>query len=277
VIIDAHTHIWPDSIAARALAGTLPDLEVFGDGTKAGLLASMERNGIDRSICLGVANNAPQVPLANKFAAGLDDDRLIGFGSIHADADPAETLTDLAHRGLKGVKVHPIFQGYAIDDPGVLPLFDAFQETGTVVIMHVGAGSTPDVTARSTPDKLRGLVERFPRLKLIACHFGGYRLFEQAEDLICGLPVYLDTSWPPSVADLDPARVRSFIERHGPDRIIFASDWPMSDPGEEIEAIERLGLSAEATEMVFGGNMARLLTYNSEVRSQKSDRSLPDV
>lgn len=259
MIIDAHTHTWPDAIAARALAGTLPDLRVFGDGTTSGLLADMDRCGVDRSICLGVANTGAQVEAANRFAGSLDQDRLIGFGSIHPEADVDETLAGLRRHGLAGVKVHPIFQGYAIDDPGVLPLYDAFQETGTVVIMHVGAGSTPDVTARSTPEKLIGLIKRFPRLKLIACHFGGYRLFEQAEELIAGLPVYLDTSWPPTLGALDPGRVKTFVERHGPDRIVFASDWPMSDPAAEIAAIEAMGLTTEATEAILGGNMARLL------------------
>jgi len=259
VIVDAHTHIWPDAIAARALAGTLPDLEVFGDGTKSGLLATMERAGVDRSITLGVANVPAQIEPANRFAGSLDDERLIGFGSIHADADPGETLESIAHHRLRGVKVHPIFQGYAIDDPGVLPVFDAFQETGTIVIMHVGAGSTPDVTARSTPDKLIGLVERFPRLKLVACHFGGYRLFDLVEETIAGLPVYVDTSWPPSLALLDPGRVKRFVERHGPDKIVFASDWPMSEPTAEIAAVEALGLPDEQTEMILGGNMTRLL------------------
>jgi predicted TIM-barrel fold metal-dependent hydrolase len=259
VIIDAHTHIWPDKIAARALAGTLPDLEVFGDGTKAGLLATMDRAGIDRAITLGVANVPAQIEASNRFAGSLDDDRLIGFGSIHADADPDETLESIARHELPGVKVHPIFQGYAIDDPGVLPVYDAFQETGTVVIMHVGAGSTPEVTARSTPEKLAGLIERFPRLKLVACHFGGYRLFDEAEELIAGLPVYLDSSWPPSLGLLDPQRVRAFVDRHGPDRILFASDWPMSDPAAEIAAIEALGLSDEHTSMILGDNMAHLL------------------
>lgn len=259
MIIDAHTHIWPDKIAAKALAGTLPDLEVFGDGTKSGLLATMERAGIDRAITLGVANVPAQIEPSNRFAGSLGDDRLIGFGSVHADADPQETLDSIARHGLKGVKVHPIFQGYAIDDPGILPVFDAFQETGTVVIMHVGAGSTPDVTARSTPDKLIGLVERFPRLKLVACHFGGYRLLDEAEELIAGLDVHLDTSWPPSLALLDPERVRRFVERHGPDKIVFASDWPMSDPAAEIAAVEALGLPDDHTEMILGGNIARLL------------------
>jgi predicted TIM-barrel fold metal-dependent hydrolase len=259
VIIDAHTHTWPDAIAARALAGTLPDLEVFGDGTRSGLLADMDRCGVDRSICLGVANTGAQVEAANRFAGSLDQERLIGFGSIHPDADVDETLADLERQGLKGVKVHPIFQGYAIDDPGVLPLYDAFQDTGTVVIMHVGAGSTPEVTARSTPEKLIGLIKRFPRLRLIACHFGGYRLFDQAEDLIAGLPVHLDTSWPPSLSALEPARVKAFIKRHGPERIVFASDWPMSDPAAEIAAIEALGLPDDATAAILGGNMARLL------------------
>src|SRR5690606_22562066 len=119
------------------------------------------------------------------------------------------------------------------------------------------AGSDPG--DRCTPETLATLVREFPRLDLIACHFGGYRMFERATDAVCGLPVYLDTSWPPGLATLDPAVVRDRIRKHGAERVVFASDWPMADQAAEVESIHRLGLTDEETASVLGGNAARLL------------------
>jgi len=106
---------------------------------------------------------------------------------------------------------------------------------------------------------LRALVQRFPRLDVVACHFGGYRLLDEVERTIVGLPVYLDTSWPPGLWSLDAGRVRAIIERHGAERVLFGSDWPMADPARCVAAIEALGLGAEATAAVLGDNAARLL------------------
>ena len=257
--IDVHTHVWPDKIAERALSGAGLDIPVRGDGTVAGLEQVMRGAGIDRAVCLGVANLPEQVDGANRFAGSLNSrPGLIGFGSVHAGLTPAENVDSLRRHGLAGAKVHPLFQDYRLDDPSLLETLDAMRDD-FVVITHVGSGKDPSVSARCTPPMLRDLIRQLPGLRLVACHFGGFRELEQAEELIVGQDVYLDTSWPPSLADLDPDRIGRLIERHGPDRVVFASDWPMADPAREIEAIENLGLSAEATAGILGENFAALL------------------
>jgi hypothetical protein len=100
---------------------------------------------------------------------------------------------------------------------------------------------------------------QLPGLDIVACHFGGYRLLDTAEEMLVGLPVSLDTSWPPALASLDPGRVRRLIERHGPERIVFGSDWPMADPAREIETIRALGLSHDDTAGILGRNVPRML------------------
>ncbi len=110
---------------------------------------------------------------------------------------------------------------------------------------------------------LRALALALPRLELIACHLGGYLLLDEAEDTVVGLPgVYLDTSWPPGIGSVDPTRVRRVIERHGPERVVFASDWPMADPAADIAALRGLGLSDDDLAGVLGGNLGRLLNRN---------------
>ena len=126
-------------------------------------------------------------------------------------------------------------------------------------IIHVGAGKDDSINARCTPPMFVALAKQLPGMDLIACHYGGYLMLDEAEDTVVGTDVYLDTSWPPTLATLDPQRVRRLIERHGPDKVIFGSDWPMADPTAEIAAIRALGLSDDDTEAVLGGNLMRLL------------------
>lgn len=256
MVIDAHVHVWPDAIAKAALARPAGDLVRRGDGTVAGSIAAMDAAGIDRSVAFGISNDAAHRDAANRFVASLDPQRFIPFGTIHPDASVQENLDSLRRHGIRGVKLHPLFQGFALDDPRLLELLEAMQGE-FVVTTHVGLGG--EGSERCTPRMLRQLVERLPDLDLISAHFGGYRLLDEVEELIVGLPVHVDTSWPPGLASVDPERLRAIIERHGADRVIFASDWPMAVPREDIEALRALGLADGELELILGGNLGRLL------------------
>lgn len=257
VRMDCHTHVWPDKIAAQALAGAFPELPRRGDGRVTSLQGALDDAGIDAAVCLGVANEARHVAAVNRFAGSLPAG-LIGFGSVHPTLDPDVIVRDLRSNGLKGVKIHPIVQGFGLDDPALQTILDALQGE-FAVIMHVGGGGAEHADHACGPEQLRRVVQDFPRLDVIACHFGGYRMLDAAEDVVVGLPVYLDTSWPPGLATLEPGRIAALVQRHGPDRIIFGSDWPMADIAAEVAAIERLGLPPWQIEAILGGNLQRML------------------
>ncbi len=257
LVIDGHTHVYPDRVAKKAIAGSPADLKRFGDGTIVSLTEVMAASGVDRSVCLGVANTPDRVENANRFAGSLDPARFVGFGSVHPGLSPEQNVASLREHGLKGAKVHPMFQDLRLDDPRLLATFDAMSGEFAVIV-HVGAAGE-DPGDRCSPAMLAEIVRQFPRLDVIACHFGGYRRFEEAVETVIGLPVYVDTSWPPSLGSLAPERVRAVIEKHGPERVVFASDWPMADPRAEVEVIRGLGLSDADTDAVLGGNLAGLL------------------
>jgi uncharacterized protein len=258
IAIDGHVHVWPDSIARRALANPSAELRRFGDGTVASLETAMRAAGIDRAACLAVADRPDRVAAANRFVGSLDPGRFVPIGTVHPRLSVEANLAVLREAGVRGVKIHPLFQGFALDDPRLLEILDAL--AGELpAIVHVGDGGEHQDGGACTPAMLRDLVRRLPRLDVIACHFGGYRRLEEAEDLIVGLGVYLDTSWPPGLATLDPARVRAIVERHGPERVVFGSDWPMADPAAEVAAVKALGLPTAETEAILGGTLAGLL------------------
>ena len=259
MLIDTHTHVWPDRIAQLALAGNrLPGLEARGDGTVGGLSQDMVHSGVDLSCCLGVANEARQVESVNKFVAATTGPGRIGFGSVHVDLSVEENLASLQRNGITGIKVHPLFQGFSLEDPRLWEMFEAFGSE-MVVIAHVGAGGSSEVNGLSSPTMVAKIARQFPDLRFIACHFGGYKMLDAAEECLTGVDVVLETSWPPSLGVVRPEQVRRIIQNHGAERIVFGSDWPMTNPRDEIRVIDSLGLPGADVEAILGGNMARIL------------------
>jgi predicted TIM-barrel fold metal-dependent hydrolase len=259
VIIDAHCHVWPDHIAPAVLAGRPSGLDARHDGTIAGLRRTMDAAGIDRAVCLGVAHAARTVLRTNEFIGSLDRTWFVPFGTVHPELSPAVNLKSLQDNGIGGVKLHPLFQDLSLSDPRVVDIAAALADAGIIVITHVGAGGDNDANDRGSPRSLRVLLDAVPDLRVIACHFGGYHRLDEAEDLVVGSRAVLETSWPPSTAGLDPGRVRKIIAEHGADRVVYGSDWPMTDPAAEIAAIRALGLPPEDEAAILGGNLAALL------------------
>lgn len=259
MIIDAHAHVWPDHIAPQILATQPAGLGPVHDGTFTGLLATMDAAGIDRAMCLGVAAVARTVARTNEFIGSADRGRFVPFGSVHPDLSDDENLRHLRDNGITGVKLHPLFQQLDLGAPRVLDLLKALADAGIVVITHVGAGASPEANERGAPALLVRILEAVPTLQVIACHFGGYHRLAEAEQLVVGSRAVLETSWPPRMAELAPERVRTIIERHGADRVVFGSDWPMTDPAAEIAAVRALGLDPAAERAVLGGNLQRIL------------------
>ncbi len=263
MIIDAHTHVWPDKIAPLALGGNrVPGLEARGDGTVAGLTDDMARSGVGISCCLAIANEARHVDSVNRFAAGLADETHIPFGTVHVELSVEENLASLQRHGITAVKIHPLFQRFALNDPRLWEILEALG-SDYAVITHVGEGGDDFTNSLSSPAMIRDIARQFPDLRLMACHFGGYKILDDAEEMLAGADVVLETSWPPSLSTLRPERVRDLIRKHGAERTIFGSDWPMTSPAEEIRAIEALGLSDDETKLVLGGTLARVLGLDS--------------
>ena len=187
---------------------------------------------------------------------GIADHRQAGtLGHVPVAAN----LASLRENGIRGVKLHPLFQQLSLADPRVIELVAALAEDGIVMITHAGAGADGDANERGAPRHLRALLDRLPGLRLIACHFGGYHRLDEAAEYVVGSAAYLETSWPPTLAELDAERVRSMIRRHGADRVVFGTDWPMTDQAAELAAIRALGLTAEEERVILGGNLAALL------------------
>lgn len=259
MIVDCHMHVWPDHIADAMQSQTPAGMPLRFNGKLSGLLESMDDAGIDMGLALGVGIKASTVARTNEFIGSVPRDRLVPMGTVHPDLSVDENLKSLLDNGIVGVKLHPLFQALSLDDPRVHDILAGLSELGMPVVTHVGAGQDEEANRRGAPVLLRRLADSLPDLRLIACHYGGYHRLDEAEQHVVGSSVTLETSWPPTMAELEPERVVRLIRMHGADRVVFGSDWPMADPAAEIAAIRNLGLTKEEEDGILGDNLARLL------------------
>ena len=275
MIIDFHTHVYPDPIAARIMAalGDHPGVVGHTDGTLDALLASMEQSGVDKSVILPVNTRKGQFDSITKFAKAINDnyDDLISFGGIHPDDDdPEEKLQYLKDNGFRGIKIHPDYTETFIDDERYIRIVTAAQELGLLVVTHAGKDPAYDIV-HCPPERARDLLDTvddltgFDKPFIVFAHLGGNHMLNDVEKYLVGQNCYIDISCSFSdlgnfsdAADEDIVRV---IKNHGADRILFATDSPWNDQKAYIERFRSLkGLSDQEKDMILGGNAERLLS-----------------
>lgn len=257
-IIDIHTHIYPDEIAQKATDSVKQFYQIGGsdmDGTVHMLLERGRKAGISQYVVLPVAIRPDRVRGINDYichqvSAHKD---FVGFGTVHA---AMEGLTEEAERimalGLKGIKMHPDSQRFSIDDIRLYPLYEAIQGK-LPVMLHMGDHRYD----YSHPVKLRRILDQFPRLQVIAAHFGGYSMYAQACELLKDTSCVLDVS--SSLMFLPDGEAERYIGIYGTERMAFGSDYPMWDPVTELERFLRLKLTAEQQEQIAWKTASRVL------------------
>ena len=258
MVIDVHNHINPDRIAEAVMKVMRSSgMTLFGSVTIGGLRSSMERAGIDGAIVFCLAEKPSVVKPANDFLISVcDNKRLIGLGTIHPDyEDYKEEIRRLRENSIKGVKFNSLIQNFYPDDE---KLFHIYEELGDDMIAFIHGGGP-----QATPQRLARVLDGFPQMKVVIPHFGGQHDLEEAKRHIVGRNVYLDTSWPPRVADLPPETVADIIKSHGSDKVLFGSDYPTADPKVEIEYIRSLPISDDEKERILWRNAKELFGFES--------------
>lgn len=272
MIIDFHTHIYPEKLAAKTIQalGKVAGVKPYTDGTVDGLLNSMKDAGIDKSVILPVATRPGQFASITKFAQHINEtyDNLISFGGIHPDDDAVEDkLRYLKENGFQGIKIHPDYTETFIDDERYIRIVAAAKRTGLLVITHAGKDPAYSVI-HCPPDKGRKMLDRVQELVpsnkpfFIFAHLGGNRLLGDAERYLVGQNCYIDISCSfndigsfSTSTDEDIIRV---IRCHGADKILFATDSPWNGQKQYLERFRSLDLSDTEKEMILGKNAERL-------------------
>ncbi|MGN0008202.1 MAG: amidohydrolase family protein [Desulfovibrionaceae bacterium] len=263
MFIDIHTHAFHPKIAARAVEhlNAAYHLTCQGAGTADDLLDRAGRAGLDACVVLCAATSAAQVEPANNYAIRLGQEhagRVIPFGTIHPDYTAWEQeLERLRRAGIRGIKLHPDFQHFWLDDRRLLPIFEAAQEDFLFEI-HIGDARPPRENP-SCPYKMAAILRQFPRLQVICAHLGGYHQWRASMDALVGRPVWLDTS--SSTPFLPPEMLRTILRRHPQEFLLFGSDYPLYDPGEELERLQRKGRLDDATLDLYRSNAEKILPH----------------
>lgn len=258
-LIDIHSHIYPDSIAKKATDSVRNFYQIGQDGEMDGTVDMLLRRGktagISKFVVLPVAIRPDRVQGINDFI--LEQTKLhpefLGFGTVHARM---EGLTDEVERimamGLRGIKMHPDSQRFAIDDLRLFPMYEAIQ--GKIpVLLHMGDHRYD----YSHPIKLRRILDLFPRLEAVAAHFGGYSMYDTAYDLLKDTNCIMDVS--SSMMFMEKGVAERYINAYGAERMAFGTDYPLWDPVAEVNRFMGLKLTMEQKEQIAWKTTSRLL------------------
>lgn len=261
MLIDFHTHAFPERIARRAVSGLAQasgGMVPQTDGSLASLKAEMGKDGVDISVVLSIATTPKQQTNVNHFAIEINkDDRFIAFGSVHPDApDALEELERIADAGLKGVKLHPEYQRFYVNDERMKPIYRKISRLGLITMLHAGQDIGFAPPYHCLPEHLTEAL-KWLDTPVVAAHWGGYCCGTEVLETLCGENLYFDLSF--GYGCIPKPTAQAIIDKHGPDKLLFGSDMPWHRPEWELRLINSLDLSAEDKEKIFHKNAEKLL------------------
>lgn len=276
MMIDFHTHTFPDRIAAAAVASLeqKAHARAHTDGTQSGLLHAMDVAGIDHAVILPVATNPLKCASMNDTSLALNNtQRLTYFAAIHPDApDWDKELARAKALGFKGVKIHPVYQNVDIDDARFVRILSRCGELELIVVMHGGADIGFPGVEKCSPQLLRSALKQAGPVTLVAAHMGGWRNWQEVPEHLLDTGIYLDTSF--SLGSITPIdnhyateelpllsseHFCELVRTFGSKRILFGTDSPWDDMAACVQRIDALPLTAEEKADVFSGNARKLL------------------
>lgn len=260
MLIDIHTHMFPDKLAPKALESLskICKSPYYTDGTVAGTRNSLKEWGVTAAVVMNIATKPNQQTTINNWAASIQADSLFCFGSVHPDApDAIDELARIKELGLYGVKFHPDYQNFFIDEERMFPIYDAISSLGLPVLFHAGADPLSPNLVHAMPKSVAKVAGLFPKMKIIAAHMGGMARYDEVEEFLVGKNVYIDTSMSSRICSLE--QFKRIIRKHGSERVLFGSDCPWSRPIDELQFLLTAKLRDYDYENICGRNVINLL------------------
>lgn len=259
-IIDFHTHAFPDAVAEKAI----PFLEEKGgisaylDGKVSSLLKSMDRAGIDKSVVCSIATKPAQFTPILEWSKSIASERLIPFPSLHPD-DPAavERVRIVKKEGFKGIKLHPYYQEFDMDEERMFPIYEKLEEYGLILVSHTGFDFAFPRVRKCEPKRIVKVLAKFPRLKLVTTHLGGWEDWEEVKKHLLGKPVYMEISF--SLEFMEKEKAREILTMHPEEYLLFGTDSPWGNQEKTLESLLTLGIGQGRENLILSGNAKRLL------------------
>ena len=281
MIIDMHTHIFPDKIAAATIdkLSNVSHTPAFTDGTLNGLQKSMDAAQINLSVVLPVATNSKQVEKINSSSAALNEKfsgaGIISLGCIHPDfTNYRAELSRVKNYGLKGIKIHPVYQDTNLNGTKYMRIIDRAAELDLIVVTHAGLDIGFPGVVKCSPQMIKNVVDEVGEFKFVLAHMGGWITCDDVLKILGGAKVYLDTSFSTGeiiprrdfnwaaedLKLLDAAQFMEFIKVFGAEKILFGTDSPWTSPKTSIDFIKNLPLADDDKNKILGLNAKKLLS-----------------
>lgn len=261
MIIDTHTHAWPEKVArkARKELESFFKVRMVASPTLKSLLRFMDKNRINASVVCAVATRPEQVPGINNWLFRIRSGRMKVFSAMHPDYPLWQQELRRIRRHGDGIKLQPEFQNFYVDDARIFPLYAGMERLGLPLLFHCGEELSGTQLVRSSPQRLLKVKSAFPKLKIIAAHFGGFRFWGEVKKYLLGKEIYLDTAF--FFGYLPKAEIRQMILAHRPECLLFGTDFPLVDQKKDISFLENLDLPSSLKEKIFFQNARQLLKF----------------
>lgn len=266
LVIDFHTHVFPDKIACRTIEKleTMGKIKAYLNGTKEQLLKSMKEAGIDRSVVMPVVTKPNQFSSVLRFACELSkEEGIISFAGVHPDDNRwKENIRIIKESGCKGIKLHPDYQNTMIDDIKNIRLIDEALKNNLVVVIHAGVDiAFPDMV-HCPPKRANNMLCQLQmnedvQRNIIFAHVGGYRCWDEVEQYLVGKNVVFDLSF--SFGKIPKEQLLRIISDHGADRIVFGTDSPWGCQKQSLNQFHQLNLEEEEKELILWRNACNIL------------------
>ncbi|MBN1897152.1 MAG: amidohydrolase [Spirochaetes bacterium] len=258
MMIDFHVHAFPDFLAKRAMDQLSYFSRPFHDGTIKGLFHSMDEAGIDCSVVQSIATRPDQSDNILQWSLQIKGDRIEPFISIHPETENYISLLKKARtKGIKGVKVHPHYQGFQSDDENLFGLYEAFCALDFIVFFHSGEDLAFPGMDNASVRRMAKVLEKFPQMKMVLAHMGAFREWEEVYRLLAGKDVYFETSFILEEGGKD--LFLDIMEKHDDKKVLFGTDSPWCHQKKAVECIRNLNLPQETQERIFFKNALNLL------------------
>lgn len=263
-IIDFHTHAFPDDVAERAIKvlQKKATVKAHHDGKISSLLRSMDRNDIEKSVVCSIATRPEQFDPIITWSKGIRSERIVPLPSVHP-RDPLchDRLRKVRGEGFRGIKLHPYYQDFCLDEEAMFPLYERLCEENLLLVVHTGYDIGFPRIEKAGPRSILAVTKAFPDLRLVTTHFGSWDQWEEVEEVMAGRRIWMEISF--AFEYMEGSRARSILEKYLPGYVLFGSDSPWSDQGETLSRLRACGLGRDRERMIMGDNAARLLGMES--------------
>ncbi len=272
MLIDFHTHTFPDHIAEKTIQILNQkvkdhmglDIIPATNGTVAALDELMSRHNVDLSVVLPIATKPSQIDTIVASSQKIRNERMISFATIHPqNQNKEEMLKVIKQMGFVGIKLHPDYQDSFIDSKECIDILQICEKLKLYTVIHAGKDAGFEPPYHAMPDRIANVLNCISGKFLIAAHLGGFMAWDDVEKYLVGTNIYMDTSM--TAGYIEPCQFKRIVQSHGADKIVFGSDIPWNYADKTEQLIDSLRFSKEQLEQIKWRNATRILGLNLDI------------